>query len=170
MTREPLPEPQAKRAAIGRRSTGGKFRSSTATSILPLDTINPTMPAKPTSVESFLASLDHPCKQETLALREIILAADAAISEEIKWNVPSFKTSEHFATLNLRAKSGIGVIMHFGAKKNAISTTGVAIADPHSLLEWAAKDRAFVNFKDVEDIAAKRAAFTKIIRQWIKHL
>ena len=79
------------------------------------------------NVETWLAALDHPCKEEVLALRQIILAADPAISEEIKWNVPSFRTSEHFATLNLRVKKGIGVILHFGAKKNEISTTGVAI-------------------------------------------
>lgn len=124
----------------------------------------------PESVESFLASLDHPSKEEILALRQILLAADPAIAEGIKWNVPSFRTSEHFATLNLRAKNGVGVILHFGAKKNDISTTGVSIADPDSLLEWLAKDRAMVTFRNLNDIAAKQAAFTNLIRQWIKHV
>lgn len=121
-------------------------------------------------VETWLAALDHPCKAEVLALRQIILAADPAISEEIKWNVPSFRTSEHFATLNLRVKKGIGVVLHFGAKKNEISTTGVAIDDPESQLEWLAKDRALVTFRDSSDIAAKQSAFTSLIREWIKHV
>lgn len=121
-------------------------------------------------VETWLAALDHPCKEEVLVLRQIILAADPAITEEIKWNVPSFRTSEHFATLNLRVKKGIGVILHFGAKKSEISTTGVAIDDPESLLEWLAKDRALVTFRDSGDIAAKRSAFTRLIRQWIEHV
>lgn len=124
----------------------------------------------PESVESFLASLDHPCKEEILALRQILLAADPAIAEGIKWNVPSFRTVEHFATMNLRAKNGIGVILHFGAKKNDISTTGVSIADPDSLLEWLAKDRAMVTFRDLNDIAARQSAFTNLIRQWIRHV
>jgi hypothetical protein len=122
------------------------------------------------SVESFLASLEHPFKAEILALRQIILTADPAVSEEIKWNVPSFRTSEHFATLHLRAKKGVGAILHFGAKKNDISTTGVSIPDPDSLLEWLAKDRAMVTFHDLNDIAAKQSALTNLIRQWIKHV
>ena len=124
----------------------------------------------PETVEEFLASLDRPLKEEILALRQIFLAADKSIVEGIKWNVPSFRTSEYFATLNLRAKNGVGVILHFGAKKNDISTTGVAIPDPDSLLKWLARDRALVSFRDSKDIAAKRSSFTKLIRQWIKHL
>lgn len=124
----------------------------------------------PESVESFLASLDHPFKAEILALQQIILAADPAITEGIKWNVPSFRTSEYFATLNLRTKTGVGVILHFGAKKNDISTTGVSIPDPDSLLEWLAKDRAMVTFRDLNDITKKQSAFTDLIRQWIKHV
>ena len=122
------------------------------------------------SVETFLASLEHPAKPEILALRQIILAADPTIAEGIKWNAPSFLTSEHFATMNLRVKAGVGVILHFGAKKNDISTTGVAIPDPGSLLEWLGKDRAMVTFRDLKDIDAKRSAFTNVIREWIKHV
>lgn len=134
--------------------------------------VKPTTRSAPPAadVETWLAALDHPCKEEVLALRQIILAADPAISEEIKWNVPSFRTSEHFATLNLRVKKGIGVILHFGAKKSDISTTGVAIDDPESLLEWLAKDRAIVTFRNSSDIAAKQSAFTTLLREWIKHV
>ena len=66
--------------------------------------------------------------------------------------------------MNLRGKKGIGVILHFGAKKRDISTTGVAIEDPESLLEWLAKDRALVTFRDSGDIAAKQSAFTSLIQ------
>jgi hypothetical protein len=124
----------------------------------------------PESVEAFLAALEHPFKQEIVALRQILLAVDPAITEEIKWNAPSFRTSEHFATMNLRVKAGVGVILHFGAKKNAISTTGVAISDPGSLLEWLGKDRAMVTFRDLKDVEAKRKAFVAVIREWIKHV
>lgn len=124
----------------------------------------------PESVETFLSSLDHPSKPEILALRQVILAADPTIAESIKWKAPSFYTSEHFATMNLRVKEGIAVILHFGAKKSDISTTGVAIPDPDSLIEWLAKDRAMVTFRDLDDIAARRSSFTKLIREWIKHV
>ena len=122
------------------------------------------------NVETFLAALDHPSRQEILALRRIILDADPAIAEGIKWKVPSFHTSDYFATMNLRVKTGIGVILHFGAKKSDISITGVEISDPESLLEWLAKDRAMVTFHDLNDIEARRSAFTNLVREWIKHV
>lgn len=124
----------------------------------------------PEGVETFLASLDHPFKQEILALRQIILGADPGITEGIKWNAPSFRTSEYFATFQLRAKEGVQVILHLGAKTRASSTSGIAIADPESLLEWLAKDRASVKFRDLKDIDARRSAFANVIREWIKHV
>ena len=136
-------------------------------------TTSPVGPTKrsastPESVDAFLAALDHPFKPEVLALRQIILGADPGIAEGIKWNVPSFRTSEYFATLHLRAKDGVQVILHMGAKTRDTSTSGVAIADPESLLEWLAKDRASVKFRDLNDIEVKRSAFVDVIRQWIK--
>ena len=121
-------------------------------------------------VTAFLAALDHPLKPEILVLRQIILDADPSIAEGIKWNVPSFRTSEYFATMHLRAMESVQVILHLGAKTRDTSITGVAIADPGSLLVWLAKDRASVTFGDLNDIDARRSAFTNIIRQWITHI
>jgi hypothetical protein len=124
----------------------------------------------PESVETFLASLEHPFKQEILALRQTILGADPSIAEGIKWNAPSFRTSEYFATFHLRAKDCVQVILHLGAKKRDTSTSGIVIADPEGLLEWLAKDRASAMFRDLKDIDARRSAFVDVIRQWIKHV
>ena len=121
-------------------------------------------------VPAFLDALEHPFKREVVALRAIILEADPAIAEGIKWNVPSFRTTEYFATMHLRMKDGVGVILHFGAKKTAASLSGVEIADPSSLLEWLAKDRAMVSFRDVQDIEDKQAAFSALLRAWIRHV
>jgi len=124
----------------------------------------------PESVETFLASLEHPFKQEILSLRQIILGADPRIAEGIKWNAPSFHTSEYFATFQLRAKDGVQVILHLGAKTRATATTGIELADPDALLEWLAKDRASVKFRDSKDIDAKRSAFAKVLREWLAHV
>ncbi|WNG44431.1 DUF1801 domain-containing protein [Archangium minus] len=134
-----------------------------------------TRPAKRSAsetedVETFLASLEHPFKQEILALRQLILGADPSIAEGIKWNAPSFRTSEYFATFQLRAKDGVQLILHLGAKKRDTAVSGIAIADPESLLDWLAKDRASVKFRDLKDIEAKRSAFAELIRQWLKHV
>jgi hypothetical protein len=118
-------------------------------------------------VASFLALLVHPRKAEILALRQIILGTDPGIAESIKWNAPSFRTVEDFATMHLRAKDSVGIVLHLGAKKRS-DTTAVTIDDPESLLTWLAKDRAMATFRDMSDVEAKRAAFEAIIRQWIR--
>ncbi len=119
-------------------------------------------------VEAFLASLEHPQKPEILALRQTILGADPTILEGIKWNAPSFRTSEYFATFQLRAKGCVQIILHLGAKPRA--GANVEIEDPASLLEWLGKDRASVKFRDMNDIDAKRSAFIDVIRRWILHV
>jgi hypothetical protein len=122
------------------------------------------------NVETFLAALDHPFKPEILALRQIILGVDPGIAEAIKWNAPSFHTSEHFATMQLRAKDGVQIILHLGAKPRDTATTGIVIDDLEALLTWLAKDRASVTFRDMDDIDARRPAFAHVIRQWITHI
>lgn len=118
-------------------------------------------------VEAFLAALDHPRKAEILALRRIILDADPSITEGIKWNAPSFRTSEWFATFHLRAKDGVRIILHLGAKRREDANPRAAVADPESLLEWLGDDRASVKFRDMGEVDARRIALKSLIRQWI---
>jgi len=126
--------------------------------------------AADTDVETFLAALDHPFKAEIVALRETILGADPRIGEGIKWNAPSFRTCEWFATFHLRAKAGVQVILHLGAKRRAEAAGGIAIADPQSLLVWLAPDRASASFRDMAEVDAKRVAFASLIGAWIEHV
>lgn len=125
----------------------------------------------PESVETFLEALEHPSRKEIIFLREIILGADKNISEGIKWNAPSFHVaSEYFATLHLRAKKGVPVILYLGVKKRQLPDGGIAVNDPESMLEWLADDRAMVTFNDLDDITARRHAFENLLREWIRHV
>lgn len=117
-----------------------------------------------------MSKLDHPFKAEVAAIRTAILSADPSISEGIKWNAPSYRTTEYFATTNLREKVGIGIILHLGAKVRETALTIAPIADPEGLMKWLAKDRAMVVFKDMKDFVAKRVAFEGVVRQWITHV
>jgi hypothetical protein len=130
--------------------------------------VSATKRSAPEMVETFLAALDHPFKPEILALRQIMLGADPGIAEGIKWNAPSFRTSEYFATFHLRAKNGVQVILHRGAKPR--ETAGIAINDPEGLLEWLGHDRASVTFRNLHAINTRSAAFADIIRQWITYV
>lgn len=122
------------------------------------------------AVDAFMAALVHPFKNEIEQLRALILGVDPSIAEGIKWNAPSFRTSEYFATTNLRSKSGVGVILHLGAKSRALPPGGVTIADPEHLLQWLAADRAAVTFTDSKELQARAIAFQSILRQWITYV
>jgi len=117
-----------------------------------------------------MRALEHPMKAELEAVRAIILAADPSIAEGIKWNAPSFRVTDYFATANLRARGVVQLIMHFGAKINEVSAQGIAIDDPARLLQWLAKDRATIRFRDLNAIRTNADALTAIVRQWIVHV
>ncbi|MDF2695611.1 MAG: hypothetical protein K0S65_3994, partial [Labilithrix sp.] len=120
-------------------------------------------------VAQFLEELDHPLKKEVIALRKTILGASAEIHEGIKWNAPSFRTTnEWFATFHLRSKEQVSVVLHLGAKVKPAATKGIAVADPSKLLVWRGKDRALVSFTDAADVKAKREAFGRVVSEWIR--
>ncbi len=122
------------------------------------------------AVSAFLRQLDHPLKPEIEAVRQIILGVSPEIREGIKWNAPSFRTTEYFATFNLRAKDRVQLVFHKGAKVKDNSTKGVQIADPAGLVEWLAKDRCLVTLGAGKDIRAKSAALEAVVREWIRQM
>jgi hypothetical protein len=99
-------------------------------------------------------------------IRQTILEADQRITEGIKWNAPSFYCYGWFATFHLRAKSGIQVVLHHGAKVRGDTTLSSIMGDASHLLTWPSKDRAVISFVSIEDFESKREAFRTIIKQW----
>ena len=136
-------------------------------------TTKPDSPKRTTAdssdaVSAFMKTLEHPHKPAIELLRQLICHADARIAEGVKWNAPSFRTEEYFATVHLSAKTGIGLILHRGAK--ARDSEMALITDPDSLLTWLGKDRAMVSFSDKDDVKAKSKALTAILQQWLKQV
>ncbi|MEO5798987.1 MAG: DUF1801 domain-containing protein [Gemmatimonadales bacterium] len=126
------------------------------------------MSGRTAPVTEFLAELKNSNTSAFDMIRTIMLGVDSSIAEGIKWNAPSFRTSEWFATINVRATSGIQIVLHLGAKvrEGAI----VRIPDPERLLKWLAKDRAILTVRDLADLTARRGAMEDVIREWIKHV
>ena len=122
------------------------------------------------AVDAFMGQLDHPSTSTIEALRRLVLAVDPSIAEGIKWNAPSFRTTGYFATTHLRAKTGVGLILHLGARVRALPDGAVAIEDPHQLLKWLGKDRAMVQFAGENDLEEKRGALVAVLRQWITYV
>lgn len=125
--------------------------------------------ASESEVDGFLATLEHARKPEILALRQIILDADPRIGEGIKWNAPSFRLQEYFATFHLRARDGIQIILHFGAKQRESALSTDAVSDPTRMLKWLGRDRATVVFENMADVTSRSRAFAQLIRDWLAH-
>lgn len=120
------------------------------------------------AVDAFMARLEHPHKDAIQEMRRIMCAADPSIAEGVKWNAPSYRTTEYFATTHLRAKDGIGIVLHLGAKVR--ETPSFQVEDPQGLLKWLAKDRALMNFAGIHDVKGHEAAIQAIVRQWLMSL
>ncbi|BCW88494.1 hypothetical protein sos41_16350 [Alphaproteobacteria bacterium SO-S41] len=129
-----------------------------------------TAAAGDSDVDAFMAKLRDPRKAAIEAIRQAILAAAPEIREGIKWNMPSFRLADYFATTNLNPEGGVRVILHTGAKAKASGVGREAVPDPDGLLQWLAKDRAMVAFDGVADVTTKRKALQAIIKAWVKLL
>jgi hypothetical protein len=130
----------------------------------------PALPAKSRKTASALvAALEHPHKDAIDRLIVLTTSADPRIELRWKWNAPSLALSDDFATFHLRAKEGVSLIMHFGAKKRA-TPSAEEIADPKGLLTWLAKDRAQITFADLAAVEANKKSFVALIRAWIAAL
>jgi hypothetical protein len=125
-----------------------------------------------TAVDAFMVGLEHPHKAVIEAIRSALLDAATGIAEGIKWNAPSFRRAGHpyFATVHLRERAGVALILHLGAKVRALGPDGIVVDDPAHLLKWLAKDRASLRFADLVDFEAKRPAFLALIRSWMANL
>lgn len=119
------------------------------------------------AVDTFIAGLDHPHKAEIQALRELVLASGSDVAEGIKWNAPSYRTHEYFATTNLRVKGGVGVILHLGAK---VRDTQVQIDDPEKLLTWHGSNRASFEICSMDELRLKTPPLQAILAQWLPHV
>jgi len=119
------------------------------------------------AVVAFLRELDHPLKRDIEAVRRIILGISPEIREGIKWNGPSFRTTDYFATFFLRSTDRVQLIFHKGAGVKDNSTQGMTVADPKGLIQWLAKERCIVTLGAGKHIAANRSALGAIVRAWI---
>ena len=121
-------------------------------------------------VDAFMAKLKHPLKAEIETARRIILGASPKIGEAIKWNAPSFRTHEFFATFHLRTLDRVQLVFHLGAKVRSHATADIVLADPSGLVKWLAKDRCLVTLGAGRDIDRHKAALEMIVREWIKRV
>lgn len=119
------------------------------------------------AVDTFLAALSPDRREELQAVRAAILGAREGIDEGIKWNAPSFRTADDFATFHLRAPQGVQIILHTGAKVRALPKGGLQLDDPAGLVKWLAPDRCLVTLAAAPAAAVQLAPLQALVRQWL---
>ena len=114
---------------------------------------------KTVSVNEYMEKLDHPYKAEVQALRDIIKSVNKGITEEIKWNAPSYSyLSEYLVTFNLRERNRIHLVFHHPYISKVKS----------KLLEGDYVDRRMMYFSNMEEVESKKALLTKVLKDLIK--
>jgi uncharacterized protein YdhG (YjbR/CyaY superfamily) len=113
------------------------------------------MPKRP-EVEQWLAGYDRPLKPLMLAVRDIILTADARIDECIKWQTPTFIFNGNLASFNPRSKKHVSLMFHVGAM----------IPGAHPKLEGTGDTARFMSFPDLASVTAAKRDLVRVVRAW----
>ena len=110
-------------------------------------------------VDEFMERLNHPFKAEVQMIREIIKNVNPQITEQIKWNAPSFSyRGESLVTFNLWEKKRIHLVFHNPMISKVKS----------KLLEGDYDHRRMAYFTDQGDIQAQRPTLEKVLKDLIR--
>jgi Domain of unknown function (DU1801) len=132
-----------------------------------------TKPSDPAAVDAFMAKLDHPLKVLVEATRQAILASDASIGEEIKWNAPAFfytgpmapfgpkEFRRHLVVFNFLRKDSIRLVFLRGDHAN----------DKTGWLEGVHADgRRIATLSGAAELKAHKKTLTAALKSHLKHI
>lgn len=110
-------------------------------------------------VDEFMEQLDHPFKAEVQMMRGIIKNVNKDITEQIRWNAPSFSyKGEYLVTFNLWEKARVHLVFHNPMISRVKSR----------LLEGDYDQRRMAYFADKKDIEEKKTALEKVLNDLVK--
>ena len=121
-------------------------------------------------VTQHIKKLDPAISKTIEAIRKIILSTDAAISEHIKWNNPSFyynREMKHFDPKEYK-RDLIVMNLHKG-RIMLVFPSGAKVKDSTGFLTGDYKDgRRLTLFADMKEVKSKEKSLQKIIKDWLK--
>ncbi|MFD2163511.1 DUF1801 domain-containing protein [Paradesertivirga mongoliensis] len=118
---------------------------------------------KSDEVNEWMLKLKHPLKAEIEAVRKIVMDANSAIAEHIKWAAPSF-----FCTAGLD-KTGMATFNHRQPKYvHLVFHNGIILNDQSGLLQGDYKDRRMAYFYSMEDIESKKKELVRAVNTWVE--
>ena len=115
------------------------------------------MAAHDPEVDAWFDRYDNPQRDLVMAVRDAILDADDRGTEVVKWQAPTFVYKGNIASFYPKTKTHASLMFHRGA----------ALDDPDGLLEGEGDVSRVARFLDADDLAAKRDALQRLIREWI---
>jgi hypothetical protein len=107
---------------------------------------DPSAVSDTAGVNAQMKQLDHPFKSEVEAVRKIIKSVNPDITEQWKWNAPSFSYKGYLVTFNLWEKKRVHLVFHNGAILN----------DQENFLQGNYPDRRMAYFENKKDIKEKQ--------------
>ena len=132
-----------------------------------------TKKSEPEQVDAYVRAMKHPLKGVVEELRAIILNADSAIGEEVKWNAPAFFYTGTMAEFDPKQHKRHVVV--FNLFKNdcvrLVFPSGASIGDTSGLLVGDYADgRRLAQFSSIDEVHSKRLVLERVIKKWLNAL
>ncbi len=107
-------------------------------------------------VVAALDAREHPLRADIDEVRTIVLAVDPGITEQWKWNAPSFSVEgDYLLTFQLRPNDHLHLVVHHPRAPEVES----------ELLEGDYADgRRMIYLRGTADVAAKRTELARVVR------
>lgn len=124
------------------------------------------------AVSAFIQKLEPELAKLVEAIRKLILSTDKQISEEVKWNSPSFYFNGEMKKFDAKEYKRDLVVIHT-RKSNAllIFPTGASIKDGNEILEGDYKDgRRMVTINTLSELRSKQKALRSVIKSWLDQI
>jgi hypothetical protein len=108
------------------------------------------------AVDAWFAAYANPQKAVVERVREIILAADARITESVKWSTPTFSYRGNLVSFQPRATKFVSLLFHEGA----------SIHGDHPRLEGDGPHVRTMRFADMADAEQGASELRAVVRAW----
>jgi hypothetical protein len=132
-----------------------------------------TKKSEPEQVDAYVRVMKHPLKRVVEELRAIILGADSAIGEEIKWNAPAFFYKGTMAEFDPKQHRRHVVVFNLFKEDcvRLVFPTGARIGDTSGLLVGTYADgRRLAQFSSIDEVHSKKLALERVIKNWLNTL
>ncbi|WP_061965025.1 DUF1801 domain-containing protein [Demequina aurantiaca] len=109
------------------------------------------------SVDAWMAAYDNPMKEVVQRIRHMILAADDRITEDIKWQAPTFMYEGNLASFYPKSMNYATLMFHQGAL--------IPGNFPH--LQGQGTEARAMKIVSIAEAEERRDELEEIIRAWI---